>query len=417
MNRNSIAIGAIVAVTAILGAWMLLRAPAHDAGEGHAPAAAADFERGPHRGRMLRSDDFALEVTIFEEGVPPEFHIYPTENGKPVPPQQVQLSVTLGRLDGEMNKIPFTPADDYLRGLQTVVEPHSFDVTVVASYKNKAHKWTYQSYEGRTTIAESAAAAAGIATEAAGPGVIRTAVTVTGRVMLDPARTARVRPRFNGIVREIRKTIGDPVQVGDILAVIESNESLQAYQVRAPIAGRITQRWASTGELAGDRPIFEIADIREVVAEFAVFPRHLAVVKEGQPITVSALESDTAQEAVINVLSPVADPITQTIIARVRLTNPDGLWRPGMSVSGRIIVAERDVPLAVRNAGLQAFRDFTVVFAKVRDTYEVRMLELGETDGTYTEVLGGLKPGTPYVSANSFLIKADIEKSGASHDH
>ena len=88
-----------------------------------------------------------------------------------------------------------------------------------------------------------------------------------------------------------------------------------------------------------------------------------------------------------------------------------------MAVTGRIVVSARDVPLAVKNSSLQAFRDFTVVFAKVRDTYEVRMLELGETDGAYTEVLGGLKPGTLYVSENSFLIKADIEKSGASHDH
>jgi cobalt-zinc-cadmium efflux system membrane fusion protein len=53
----------------------------------------------------------------------------------------------------------------------------------------------------------------------------------------------------------------------------------------------------------------------------------------------------------------------------------------------------------------------------VGDTYEVRMLELGVNDGEMVEVLNGLKPDTPYVSGNSFLIKADIEKSGASHDH
>lgn len=416
MNRNVIAIGAIIAVTAVLGTWMATREPQPQAGEAQ-EAAAGEYERGPNRGRMLRSDDFALEVTIFEDGVPPEFHIFPTESNKPVPPNQVQLSVTLGRHDGEVNKIPFIPAEDYLRGTQTVTEPHSFDVTVVANYKNKTHKWAYQSYEGRTTISDAAATAAGITTEAVGPGVIRSEVTVTGRVALDPARSAQVRPRFSGIVREIRKTIGDPVQPGDVLAVIESNESLQGYQLRSPIAGRITQRWASTGETVGDRPIFEIADIREVVAEFSVFPRHLASVKEGQPIAVSALESDAKIDAKIDVLSPVADPITQTIVARVRLANSEGLWRPGMTVSGRIIVGEREVPLAVKNAGLQGFRDFTVVFAKVRDTYEVRMLELGVSDGTYTEVLGGIKPGAAYVSANSFLIKADIEKSGASHDH
>ena len=84
---------------------------------------------------------------------------------------------------------------------------------------------------------------------------------------------------------------------------------------------------------------------------------------------------------------------------------------------GEVIVGTHEVELAVKNAGLQRFRDFTVVYAKVGNTYEVRMLDLGRTDGTWTEVLGGISPLEEYVSANSFLIKADVEKDGASHDH
>ena len=80
-------------------------------------------------------------------------------------------------------------------------------------------------------------------------------------------------------------------------------------------------------------------------------------------------------------------------------------------------MGEHSVPLAVKRKGLQAFRDFTVVFAQVGEEYEVRMLELGREAGEWVEVLGGLDAGTRYVVANSYLIKADIEKSGASHDH
>jgi len=57
------------------------------------------------------------------------------------------------------------------------------------------------------------------------------------------------------------------------------------------------------------------------------------------------------------------------------------------------------------------------VFAKVGETYEVRMLELGRGDADYAEVLSGIDPGMRYVTEQSFLIRADIEKSGASHDH
>ncbi|CAN8142740.1 hypothetical protein THIOSC15_730015 [uncultured Thiomicrorhabdus sp.] len=45
------------------------------------------------------------------------------------------------------------------------------------------------------------------------------------------------------------------------------------------------------------------------------------------------------------------------------------------------------------------------------------MLELGEEDENYIEVLGGIEPGTEYATENSFLVKADALKDGASHDH
>ena len=58
-----------------------------------------------------------------------------------------------------------------------------------------------------------------------------------------------------------------------------------------------------------------------------------------------------------------------------------------------------------------------VVYAQIGNEYEVRMLDLGRQDTDRAEVLGGLAPGTRYVTTNSYLVKADIEKSGASHDH
>jgi cobalt-zinc-cadmium efflux system membrane fusion protein len=121
-------------------------------------------------------------------------------------------------------------------------------------------------------------------------------------------------------------------------------------------------------------------------------------------------------EAKINRLLPVAG-VGQSVIARVNVPNPQGRWRPGMTVSAEVTVDSREVPLTVKEMGLQRFRDFTVVFAQIGETYEVRMLELGDRDGEYVEVLGGLKHGTRYVTEQSFLIRQDIEKSGASHDH
>ena len=80
-------------------------------------------------------------------------------------------------------------------------------------------------------------------------------------------------------------------------------------------------------------------------------------------------------------------------------------------------LSETPVPIAVPTSALQRFRELDVVFAKVGDVYEVRMVTLGRRDAENVEVLGGLAPGTEYVVDNSYLVKADIEKAGASHDH
>ena len=128
-------------------------------------------------------------------------------------------------------------------------------------------------------------------------------------------------------------------------------------------------------------------------------------------------ENGSTAQGTISYFSPLTNRTAQSVTARVVLNNADGMWTPGQFVEARVTIAETPVALAVPQSALQQFRDFTVVFAQVDDTYEVRMLELGRRDGEWVEVLGGLAPGTRYVTQNSYLIKADIEKSGASHDH
>jgi cobalt-zinc-cadmium efflux system membrane fusion protein len=381
-------------------------------------AASGEYERGPHRGRMLRDGDLAIEMTIFEDGVPPEFHVYAYKADKPLPPSEVQLQVTLGRLGGEATTFAFAPVDDYLKGDGVVVEPHSFDVTVTATHAGKQHQWTYASYEGRTTIAQAQADEAGVKVEPAGPAKIDDIVTLSGRVELQPQGKADVRAWYPGRIMTMTKVIGERVRKGETVATVKSSESLQTYSIPAPISGIIMERGANVGDVAEANALYVIADTTKVHAEFYVYPRDAERLRAGQPIVVRNLQGDHSVRAEIEAILPTADMLTQTVVAHVELPNPDGLlWRPGQAVSGDAAVASVDVPLAVRTQALQRFRDFTVVYARVGETYEVRMLELGRRSPEWTEVLGGIKPGEVYVSENAFLIRADVEKSGASHDH
>ena len=376
--------------------------------------AGAEYERGPHNGRMLRDGDFAIELTVFEDGVPPEFRLYAYRADKPVL-AGVDATVVLTRLDGEVDRLAFRPEETYLRGDATVVEPHSFDVEVMAREGGRSHVWKFASPEGRAVIKDAAARAAGITIETAGPAEIAQTVELIGRVALDPAATAQVGAKYPGRVMSVQHNIGDRVRAGALLARVESSESLQTYSVTAPMSGTITERRTNVGAVTGGEPLFVIADASRAVAEFPVFPRDMERVRAGQAITVRGLEGTRSQRTTVRDFLPIADIGSQSLTARAQL--PGGGWFPGMNVKGLVTVERRRVPLAVKTSALQSFRDFTVVFAKVGETYEVRMLKLGQQGSEWTEVLSGIKPGQAYAATGSYVVKADIEKSGASHDH
>ena len=381
-----------------------------------ADEAAADFERGPHDGRLLVDGDFTLELAIFEAGVPPEFHAWATAGGQALAPADVGLTVELARLGGAIDRIEFAPQGDFLRGADVVREPHSFDVAVLARYSGREHRFEYESHEGRTTIAADVARAAGIATATAGPGTIADELLLYGAIAPDATRVRTVHARFAGVIRAVSRNVGDAVRSGEPLATIESNESLQTYTVAAPIAGIVTARHAAPGEQTDAEALFEIADFSSVWAELDAFSRDRARLRTGLAVAISS-DTGAAAAGVIAYLAPVGNRASQSVKARVVLDNADDRWAPGQFVEGRVTIGTAPVALAVPLAALQRFRDFDVVFAQVGETYEVRMLTLGRRDPRFVEVLEGLAPGTSYVTDNSYLIKADIEKAGASHDH
>jgi membrane fusion protein, heavy metal efflux system len=391
---------------------------ASKAPEGEAkPAAAAEYERGPHRGRLLRDGDFALEITLYEDGPAPLFRLYAYRDDKPLDPRQVQANIVLTRLGPKVDRFSFAPEADYLTSPAIVHEPHSFDVSVTATYAGQPHKWSYASYEGRTTITAEAARAGGVTTERAGPAQLGETLPLNGRVEITPEGRSEVIARYPGRVMSMNAELGQRVRRGQVLARVESSESLQTYSVTAPISGVIVEKNVTVGGVTGSQAMLVIADPTRLHAEFFLYPRDAERVRAGQPVEIASLAGDHRMTSRIEAILPTADLTNQTLIAHVPLPGSPDAWRPGLGIKGTVQVGATAAPLAVRTKAIQPFRDFEVVYAKVGNTYEVRMLEIGRRTPEWTEVLGGLDPGAEYVVDGAFLIRADIEKSGASHDH
>lgn len=420
MKRQNIISGIAIGAVGLVTIAVVVREPPNtdpmSTREHEDSAEAPDFPRGPHGGRLLEDGSFALEVVIYESGIPPEFHLYGYAGGSALAPGDFDAEITLFRLGEEPTGFAFEPEMDYLRGIGVVREPHSFDVEVRVRHDGQRFEWSYESHEGRTRIPDRVAEAQGIAVESAGPATIRDVVELTGTVQIDPGRVSEIRARFPGIVTDVRRTVGDTVARGETLAMVETNESLRSVAITAPIAGLIVDRNIQPGQPTGDVPLFVVADLSEVWINLDVFGRDLEAIAPGQPVHIETLGGVRIDEK-IDWVSPLVAHGSQSVRARVTAANPDARLRPGQFVRASVVTGEHDVPLAVRQSGLQRFREFDVVFARVRDVYEVRMLELGRSDADYVEVSSGLRPGEIYVTRNSYLIKADIEKAGASHDH
>lgn len=383
----------------------------------HTPAEPA---KGPHGGRLLTQDQFAVEVSIYETGVEPELRLYFYQDDQPIPAAElttnIQAKVTLNRLGEAAETINFTPELDYLLGDKIISEPHSFAVEVDVSYQGTSFNWHYDSFEGRTVLSERSVTKAGIELAQAGPAQIRTQLHLFGVVAVIPEQQYQVAAPYAGIVQKLVVKVGDKVQKGEILAQLQNPATLKTLTITAPATGEVTGTFVNTGTKVTDQALLEISDLSSVYVEMSAFPGDTEQLKIGDSFAVKDLHGHQQTQSSINYIAP---QMTGGHIARARgvIANNNGHWRPGMHVKTDVTVATVDAPMVIKKSALQQWNGKTVIFIRVGDTFEIRMPELGRADDTQVEVLSGVPAGASYATSNSFILKADVLKSGASHDH
>jgi cobalt-zinc-cadmium efflux system membrane fusion protein len=263
---------------------------------------------------------------------------------------------------------------------------------------------------GRVELSEKKTKNANLDVEIAGPAKINATLQLSGKITLNEDAVANVSPRYPGVVKAVYKRLGDRVQKGEALAMIESNDSLRDYQVNSEISGTIIKKEVTIGEVArDDKPIFTVADLSTVWVDFSVFPQDFRRLKPGQVVQIDYADNISARGK-ITYIAPFGSENTQSMLARAVVQNPDGLLRPGLFVTGELLVEEIEVPIAVRPGAIQTVNEKTVVFVAEGAAFEAREVELGTSDGNYAQVLAGLNAGDRYVADNSFLLKAELGK-------
>jgi cobalt-zinc-cadmium efflux system membrane fusion protein len=266
-------------------------------------------------------------------------------------------------------------------------------------------------------LTEPVLAASGITLQRAAATPIRIMLTLPGRLVPNEDRVAHITPRYPGLVKEVRKRLGDTVSKGEILANIESNQTLQTYSLPALVTGIVTARHATLGEFVDEQSeLFVIADYSELYADFAVFADASSQIKVGQKILIR-FNDLTALETSVSLISPVIDIDTQSRFARAIVVNPDLRWQPGGFVSGDLVLSESTTAVAVRNDAIQMIEGRPTVFVRKEGRLLPRTVMTGRSDADFVEILSGVSSGEEYASGNTFLLKAQLSKSEAKHDH
>ena len=388
--------------------------------EGEESAHHDEGPHGPHGGRLFSAADVRLELLIAEADGPPAFKAYlSAPDGTPIRPTTEGLTAFLERFAGRRDTIPFRIDGDHFHGLRTVEEPHSFRATLFLARGGTRHTWTFEQVESRVELGAEAIQAAGIVVGQSGPQPIEVTVDVPGEVRLTAERVVQVRPRFAGVVREMRKRLGEPVRRNEVLSLVHSNESLSEYPITAAMPGTVVSQDAAVGQAVDPQSVlYTVADLSTVWVDFPIYPQSAGRILRGQTVHVQS-ESGPPLSGLgtIRYVGPLLEQDTRVSYGRIVLDNRDRRWQPGLYVNARVVLEKVDVPVAVPEDAIVRMSFGPAVFRAEGNRFEMQPVATGRTDGRTTEITRGLEPGARVVVKNAFLLKAELGKSEAHHAH
>ncbi len=285
------------------------------------------------------------------------------------------------------------------------------------------HEDENEGEEEHVALSKEAIKLAGITIEQVALAKIDKKEVFPGEVCFNEERYIRVIPRFPGIVKRIYKREGDSVKKGEILAKIQSNESLTNYNIISELSGMVTKRDIAPGEFAGDgHVILEIADLSILWVHLNVFPDSIRNFNKGMDVKLFSIDGERSTTCKVISIIPIVDRETRNMRVRALLKNGEKNWLPGGFVRGEIkVISIAEVPVIYSEA-IQFLDDEPVLFVPEEENeFHIVHIVTGRKNGIFTEIISGLKSGDKYVRKGSFEIKARIITSTmdghAGHGH
>lgn len=213
-----------------------------------------------------------------------------------------------------------------------------------------------------------------------------------------------------------------------IASLARTGEVDTKYTVTSPIAGRVVEREVTLGELVGPererKSLVRVANLNPIWVVVDVPEAQLGAAPVGSKAKVEVPAIGQTFDGTVTYVAPELDESTRTARARVEVANEPPKLLPGMfarvEISDGADAESAEPVIAVRDEAVQTVEGEPSVFVPVEgepNTFARRAVGVGPAVGGMVPVYAGLKEGERYVVSGSFVLKAELGKAGAAHQH
>ena len=241
---------------------------------------------------------------------------------------------------------------------------------------------------------------------------IEQSVIINGEILARNQVT--IYPTVGGRLVQARFGIGDRVNRGDVVAMIDPSRPGEVYSwnpVVSTISGTVLNAPFSIGDtVTPSSGVYVIGDLSSLIVETFIPERFVSSIRQGMRAVLwfEAIGNETFN-AEVTEINPVLDPVSRTLRIRLRFLNPDPRIRAGMFATISLVTNRKeDIPVINRTSVINTYGSWIVFVVDDNNRARRREVTLGIDNEDFIEILDGVSVGENVVSeGQNFLSDGD----------
>ncbi|MCL2443542.1 MAG: efflux RND transporter periplasmic adaptor subunit [Treponema sp.] len=241
---------------------------------------------------------------------------------------------------------------------------------------------------------------------------IEQSVIINGEILARNQVT--IYPTVGGRLVQTRFGIGDRVNRGDVVAMIDPSRPGEVYSwnpVISTISGTVLNAPFSIGDtVTPSSGVYLIGDLTSLIVETFIPERFVSSIRLGMRAVLwfEAIGNETFNAEVMEI-NPVLDPVSRTLRIRLRFLNPDPRIRAGMFATISLVTNRKEnVPVINRTSVINTYGSWIVFVVDDNNRARRREVTLGIDNEDFIEILDGVSEGERIVSeGQNFLSDGD----------